>query len=269
MPTTTCRWSDTSTRASSRPIVRQARRLNTNSRYLHETAIELAERLIATTGGALDAVMFVNSGIRGERRGLANRACRDGGSGGITTDFAYHGITDAIHDLTPEEWSGGRAPEHVRTWRPPDVLRGFDGSARRLRSRARGPPGCGPSAGRSHPRRGADERRDHRPVTVAGEPARSAHARRWRPLDRRRSPVRTWPHRCCNVGLPAVQDRAGHPHGRQAHGQRDAGGRGHHPSRSGGAILTRWRVLQHVRRQPGRRGRGSCRAGCHGRRARD
>ena len=43
-------------------IVRQARRLNTNMRYLHETALEVAERLIASTGGALDTVMFVNSG---------------------------------------------------------------------------------------------------------------------------------------------------------------------------------------------------------------
>ena len=43
-------------------IVRQARRLNTNMRYLHETALEVAERLTASTGGALDVVMFVNSG---------------------------------------------------------------------------------------------------------------------------------------------------------------------------------------------------------------
>ena len=43
-------------------IVRQARRLNTNMRYLHETAFEVAERLSASTGGALDVVMFVNSG---------------------------------------------------------------------------------------------------------------------------------------------------------------------------------------------------------------
>ena len=109
-------------------IVRQARRLNTNMRYLHETALEVAERLSATTGGALDTVMFVNSGS--EANDLAWRITRavTGGSGGITTDFAYHGITEAINALTPEEWQGGSQPEHVRTWRPPDTLRGFDGS---------------------------------------------------------------------------------------------------------------------------------------------
>jgi 4-aminobutyrate aminotransferase-like enzyme/Ser/Thr protein kinase RdoA (MazF antagonist) len=109
-------------------VVRQARRLNTNMRYLHETALEVAERLIATTGGALDTVMFVNSGS--EANDIAWRIARaaTGGTGGITTDWAYHGITDAISALTPEDWGGRTPPGHVRTWRPPDRLRGFDGS---------------------------------------------------------------------------------------------------------------------------------------------
>jgi 4-aminobutyrate aminotransferase-like enzyme/Ser/Thr protein kinase RdoA (MazF antagonist) len=109
-------------------IVRQARRLNTNMRYLHETALEVAERLTASTGGTLDVVMFVNSGS--EANDLAWRIARavTGGTGGIATDFAYHGITDAIIALTPEEWFDRPRPEHVRTWRPPDTLRGFDGS---------------------------------------------------------------------------------------------------------------------------------------------
>ena len=109
-------------------IVRQARRLNTNMRYLHETALEVAERLIASTGGDLDVVMFVNSGS--EANDIAWRIARaaTGGTGGITTDFAYHGITDAVTALTPEEWGTRPPPAHVRTWRPPDTLRGFDGS---------------------------------------------------------------------------------------------------------------------------------------------
>jgi 4-aminobutyrate aminotransferase-like enzyme/Ser/Thr protein kinase RdoA (MazF antagonist) len=108
--------------------VRQARRLNTNARYLHETAIEVAERLIASTGGTLDAVMFVNSGS--EANDVAWRIARaaTGGSGAITTDWAYHGITEATNALTPEEWGNRPPPEHVRTWRPPDRLRGFDNS---------------------------------------------------------------------------------------------------------------------------------------------
>jgi 4-aminobutyrate aminotransferase-like enzyme len=84
--------------------------------------------LIASTGGALDTVMFVNSGS--EANDVAWRIARtaSGGSGGITTDYAYHGITEAISALTPEDWRPGEEPQHVRTWRPPDTLRGFGGS---------------------------------------------------------------------------------------------------------------------------------------------
>ncbi len=107
-------------------IVRQARRLNTNMRYLHETALEVAERLIASTGGTLDVVMFTNSGS--EANDIAWRIARaaTGGSGGIASDYAYHGITEAISALTPEDWRPGNEPDHVRTWRPPDHLRGTD-----------------------------------------------------------------------------------------------------------------------------------------------
>ena len=112
-------------------VVRQARRLNTNMRYLHETALQVAERLVASTGGTLDVVMFVNSGS--EANDIAWRIARaaTGGSGGIATDYAYHGITEAISALTPEDWRAGQEPEHVRTWRPPDTLRGL-GSDRSL-----------------------------------------------------------------------------------------------------------------------------------------
>jgi 4-aminobutyrate aminotransferase-like enzyme/Ser/Thr protein kinase RdoA (MazF antagonist) len=113
-------------------IVRQARRLNTNMRYLHETALEVAERLVASTGGALDTVMFVNSGS--EANDVAWRIARaaTGGSGGIATDWAYHGITEAINALSPEEWGSRPPPDHVRTWRPPDRLRGFDRSVEEI-----------------------------------------------------------------------------------------------------------------------------------------
>jgi 4-aminobutyrate aminotransferase-like enzyme/Ser/Thr protein kinase RdoA (MazF antagonist) len=111
-------------------IVRQARRLNTNMRYLHETALEVAERLTASTDGELDVVMYVNSGS--EANDLAWRMARavTGRSGGIASDFAYHGITEAITVLSPEDWAGRASPrpDHVRTWRPPDPLRGFAGT---------------------------------------------------------------------------------------------------------------------------------------------
>jgi 4-aminobutyrate aminotransferase-like enzyme len=105
-------------------IVRQARRLNTNMRYVHETALEVAERLTASTEDGLDVVMYVNSGS--EANDLAWRIARavTGGTGGICTAFAYHGISEAIWALSPEDWSGRAQPDNVRTWTPPDPLRG-------------------------------------------------------------------------------------------------------------------------------------------------
>ena len=157
-------------------IVRQARRLNTNMRYLHETAVEVAERLVASTGGALDTVMFVNSGS--EANDIAWRIARaaTGGSGGIATEYAYHGITEAISALTPEDWRPGQEPEHVRTWRPPDSLRGFDGSLAihaAVQSLRQADHRAG---GRDHGRR-PDQRRDHRPAMrrLARELVRRTH----------------------------------------------------------------------------------------------
>ncbi|UJA20887.1 aminotransferase class III-fold pyridoxal phosphate-dependent enzyme [Thermoleophilia bacterium SCSIO 60948] len=110
-------------------IARQARRINTHTRYLHPDAIELAERLTATCPPELDTVLFVNSGS--EANDLAWRIATQvtGARGGLCTQFAYHGITEATAALSPEGWAGTR-PAHVETWRPPDTLRGshLDGS---------------------------------------------------------------------------------------------------------------------------------------------
>ena len=104
-------------------IARQSRVLNTNMRYLHESAIDLAERLLDTCDDALDTVMFVNSGS--EANDLAWRMAVEytGNTGGMCTDFAYHGISQVISDLSPESWPGARKPPHVETWMPPDTFR--------------------------------------------------------------------------------------------------------------------------------------------------
>jgi len=105
-------------------ISRQARTLNTNTRYLHRSALELAERLTATMPDGLDTVMFVNSGS--EANDLAWRLATTvtGGSGAIATTYAYHGVTTAIIDVSPEEWPSGRRPDHVETVLAPDPYRG-------------------------------------------------------------------------------------------------------------------------------------------------
>ena len=106
---------------------RQARLLNTNMRYLHASAIELAERLVATCPPGLDTVLFVNSGS--EANDLAWRMA--------TTWTGNHGWP--VHDPrlprhlggerrpVPGELGGPDRPANIETWAPPDTYRGTNG----------------------------------------------------------------------------------------------------------------------------------------------
>jgi len=101
-------------------VVRQTRLLNTHSRYLYEPLVELAERLAATMPpeSGLDAVMLVNSGSEANDLAWRLATVATGHSGAIVTAFAYHGVTSAVADFSPEEWGEGFRPEHVETITP-------------------------------------------------------------------------------------------------------------------------------------------------------
>lgn len=107
-------------------VVRQCRTLNTNTRYLTNGAIEYAERLLANQHPSLDRVLFVNSGS--EANDLAYRIAKTwtgGKTGGLTMEFGYHGITDALDGFTPSNLRPHSvAPVHVRQIPPPDLYRG-------------------------------------------------------------------------------------------------------------------------------------------------
>ena len=107
-----------------RAVAQQQRLLATHSRYLHEAIVELAERLKATMPPALDAVLLVNSGS--EANDLAWRIARaaTGRAGAVVSACAYHGLTEATHALSPEEWGKGERPAHVATIPAPDGYRG-------------------------------------------------------------------------------------------------------------------------------------------------
>jgi 4-aminobutyrate aminotransferase-like enzyme/Ser/Thr protein kinase RdoA (MazF antagonist) len=102
-------------------VVRQTRTLNTHARYLYEPLIELAERLVASmppqTG--LDTVMLVNSGSEANDIAWRIATAATGHRGAIVTEHAYHGVTEAIADLSPEEWPPGHRPAHVARIAPP------------------------------------------------------------------------------------------------------------------------------------------------------
>ena len=96
-------------------VVRQTRMLNTHARYLYEPLIELAERLLATMPAAvgLDTVMLVNSGSEANDMAWRIATAVTGSDGAIVTEHAYHGVTEAIADLSPEEWPPGYMPPNV------------------------------------------------------------------------------------------------------------------------------------------------------------
>ncbi len=105
-------------------VTQQQQLLATHSRYLHEAVVELAEQLQASLPPELDAVMFVNSGS--EANDLAWRIARaaTGRGGAVVTACAYHGLSEATHALSPEEWAKAEQPAHVATIPAPDGYRG-------------------------------------------------------------------------------------------------------------------------------------------------
>ena len=117
-------------------IARQSRRINTHTRYLHPSAIELAERLAATCPPELDTVMLVNSGSEANDLAWRMATAVTGNRGGLCTAYAYHGITEATAALSPEGWFGAPGPDHVETWEP-------DGTAATRRRRSSGCAGAG------------------------------------------------------------------------------------------------------------------------------
>jgi 4-aminobutyrate aminotransferase-like enzyme len=84
-------------------LTRQARTLNTHTRYLAELPLQLAEELLATMPAELGNVIFTCTGS--EANDLAVRVTKavTGGSGFIITDFSYHGVTDVLSGMSPED----------------------------------------------------------------------------------------------------------------------------------------------------------------------
>jgi 4-aminobutyrate aminotransferase-like enzyme/Ser/Thr protein kinase RdoA (MazF antagonist) len=102
-----------------RATAAQIATLNTNTRYLNEGGVELAEHLIASAPAGIDRVLFVNSGS--EANDLAMRIARfaTGRRGALVSRFAYHGVTAATFALSPESWQHAAAPPDVALLDPP------------------------------------------------------------------------------------------------------------------------------------------------------
>lgn len=108
-------------------VAKQLRTMNSNTRYLHETILEFAERITATLPDGLDVAYVVNSGS--EANDLALRIARTatGMSDVMVLDGAYHGHLTSLIDVSPYKFDGrgGRGkPLGTRVVPMPDAYRG-------------------------------------------------------------------------------------------------------------------------------------------------
>jgi 4-aminobutyrate aminotransferase-like enzyme len=104
-------------------LSRQAAVLNTHTRYLNDTILDYAEKLLGYFPPELSHVMFTCTGS--EANDLAYRAARSftGGTGMIVTQLAYHGVTVAISEMSPSLGQGITLGAHVRSVPAPDLYR--------------------------------------------------------------------------------------------------------------------------------------------------
>jgi 4-aminobutyrate aminotransferase-like enzyme len=96
-------------------LTKAASTLNTHTRYLHESVLELAETLLATMPPEIGNVMFTCTGS--EANDLAIRVAKSatGGTGVIVTENAYHGVTETIAGMSPSLGAGVKLGAGVYT----------------------------------------------------------------------------------------------------------------------------------------------------------
>lgn len=104
-------------------IARQTGLLATNTRYLHGTVLDYAERLLSTMPDDIGHLMFTCTGS--EANDLATRIAQSytGGTGIVVTEAAYHGTTQAVAAFSPSLGDNVPLGPHVRTVPAPDAWR--------------------------------------------------------------------------------------------------------------------------------------------------
>jgi 4-aminobutyrate aminotransferase-like enzyme len=104
-------------------VSRQLATLSTNTRYLHETILNYAEKLLATFPQELGHVMFTCTGSEANDLALRIAKTYTGGTGIIVTETAYHGITDCVSQFSPSLGPSVNLGQHVRTVPAPNLYR--------------------------------------------------------------------------------------------------------------------------------------------------
>ena len=96
-------------------IAKQARRLNTSTRYMHGLILELAEQITNRTPEPLSVCMFVCSGSEANELAWQMSQLVSGNQGALITEFSYHGSTTATKQFSTESIHFEKLPAHVQT----------------------------------------------------------------------------------------------------------------------------------------------------------
>jgi len=111
-------------------IARQAAVLNTNTRYLHRTILDYAERLAATFPSPLRVVYFTNSGSEANELALRIARTVTGRHDIVALDWGYHGNTNDLVEISAYKFKragGAGKPPHTHLAELPDPYRGAHG----------------------------------------------------------------------------------------------------------------------------------------------
>ncbi len=96
-------------------IAKQARILNTSTRYMHELILEFADQITKRMPEPLSVCMFVCTGSEANELAWRMSQLKSGNSGALITKFSYHGSTNATSQFSTEIISEMNLPLHVQT----------------------------------------------------------------------------------------------------------------------------------------------------------
>jgi len=105
-------------------LQQQIATLNTHTRYLHDNVLDYAERLTGKLPDELDVAMFSCTGSEANELALRIARTCTGGTGIIVTEYAYHGNTQAIYQISTEDIPDDEIPDFVIAVPAPDTYRG-------------------------------------------------------------------------------------------------------------------------------------------------
>jgi 4-aminobutyrate aminotransferase-like enzyme len=96
-------------------IARQARRLNTSTRYMHGYILELAEQITQRMPEPLSVCILVCTGSEANDLAWQMSKLVSGNSGALITKLSYHGSTAATAQFSTDTIPEEKLPSHVQT----------------------------------------------------------------------------------------------------------------------------------------------------------